>query len=232
MTISITNRSNPITVGIDSDTLALLDIVLVDSKKGPTSVLNPGDKIRSASGEYRITDDDFASTTNLAARLAEISGAKVRLIEKPAAGHFYLLFSNGETLSEELSYVFDVGGCERQFDDKLLISDKNEFSGASFAKLTLPFSPVENLCPTVNDGVNADCYSTHLDYFSASFLFTNSVDKATTLGRTIKVNFDRDISITANQLGEFFEARQNAMEIYDSAILPSVQRLKSYREAQ
>lgn len=232
MTISATNRSNPITIGIDSDTLALLDLVLMDSKKGPTTVLNPGDKVRAASGEFRMTEDDFASTTNLATRLSEISGAKVRLIEKTAAGHFYLLFSDGETLSEELSYVFDVGGSERQSDDKLLISDKDEFTGASFAKRSLPFSPVENICPTDDDRVNADCYSTHLNYFSASFLFTDAVDKATTLGRTIKINFDRDKSITANQLGEFFEARRVAIEIYDSAILPSVQRLKGYAEAQ
>lgn len=231
MTIS-TNHIDPITVGIDSDTLALLGLGLVDSKKGVKNVLSPGDTIRSENGESRMTLDDFTSTTQLATHLAEISGAKVRLIEKSSNGHFYLLFSEVKTPTHELSYVIDVGGRELQFDDNLLITNKKEFSDESLSKLSLPFSPVQNICPSNGAFVNADCYTTHLDYLSASFLVADTVEKANAYGATIKANFESNDDISSDLIDEFFEARRFAEEVYNSAVRPNSQRLKKFAAAQ
>lgn len=225
----MTKYSRTLPLGIDRDTLSLLDLQLIDAKKGMTAVLNPGDKLQSGGVDHMVTDEDFASAGALSKRLSELSGAKVRVVGDHSSERYYLLFSDVENLSFRLDYVFEIHGQDRQSDDELLLDSHDKLAAKDLAKLGFPLNPVENLCPVIAGQVREDCYAAHIDYMSSAFLFSNSIDQIAALGATIESQFAAGFAIDEAALKRFFEERHFALQTYDAAVLAGARRLKGMR---
>lgn len=228
MTVLATKDTKSLTIGIDRDTLSLMGLELIDNGKGITAILNPGDKIRTGSKDYIVTEDHFKSPDELSALLSHLSGAKVRLVTRRNSGHFYLLFSDAEKLSLELKYVYDIAGLDTPSDDTLLMDGRNKLSAADLGELSLPLNPAENLCPASDGRIQEDCYAAHIDYMSGAFLFYKSVEESAALGASIKHKFETGGVLDELTLTRFFEERHFALQIYENAILTGAQQLQRF----
>lgn len=223
-----TKHKNPLTIGIDRDTLSLMDLELIDANKGAADVLNPGDKIRTDGKDHLITEDHFESPDDLALLLSRLSGGKVQLVSKKNSDGFYLLFSDVEKLSLELAYIYSIIGQGTPFDDTLLLSGHEKLSGTDLTKLVLPLNPAENLCPAFSGHVQEDCYAAHIDYMSSAFLFDRSVEESVALGDEIKRKFENGDALDESTLTRFFEEHHFALQTYRDAVLDSAMRLKGF----
>jgi hypothetical protein len=205
-----------------------MDLELIDANKGAADVLNPGDKIRTDGKDHLITEDHFESPDELALLLSRLSGAKVQLVSRKNSGSFYLLFSDVETLSLELAYIYSITDHTTPSDDELLLAGHETLSAADLTKLVLPLNPAENLCPAFNGHVQENCYAAHIDYMSSAFLFYKSVEESVVLGDSIKRKFKTDDTLDESTLTQFFEERHFALQTYRDAVLDSAMRLKGF----